>query len=227
MILKNLSIDTKLIGNYFYFAADTIYFDLYGKALALSLLRHAPWAKIHVHLYNSSDEQRDWCNIKGISLTEENIEIAHPEFRTLCACIRFIRVAEIFDASARIISFDCDVIANNPIPRELFIKETEESGVTIRKGGKSLASSIAFGLDDFRDEYRQRLLDQFEKDNIYWFLDQDVLDKMKSENKIRPLGTNWNSTKMTPDRMIWTAKGTLKNDKTQYVDLLTYYNSLL
>lgn len=226
MILPTLYVTPRLIGNFFYFAADSNYFDLYGKALALSLIKHAPWANIHVHLYNSTPHQIEWCTNKRISVTEESIQIDHPEFRTLCACIRFIRVPEIFDASARIVSFDCDVIANNSIPRELFMKETEESGITIRKGGKSLASSVAFGLDDFRNEYRQRLLDQFDKDNIYWFLDQDVLDHMKSENKIRPLSPSWNSTKMTSDRMIWTAKGTLKTQKKQYIDLLTFYNSL-
>jgi hypothetical protein len=226
MILANLPITQKLFGKFFYFAADSKYFELYGKALALSLLRHAPWASIHVHLYNPTIEQINWCDKKNVSFTKETIDPTNPEFKTLCACIRFIRIAEIFDQSSKIISFDCDVIANNLIPEEIFLQDTAASGITIRKGGKSLASAISFGLDNFRNEYRKRLLSHFEKDEIYWFLDQDVLDTMMLESPLRQLSPVWTSTKMTPDRMIWTAKGDRKDANVQYTDLLKYYNNL-
>jgi hypothetical protein len=226
MILENLKIIEKQAGNFFYFAADSKYFDAYGKALALSLLKHAPWAKVHVHLYNPSPDQRIWCDQRKISFTEDIIDESNPEFRTLCACIRFIRISEIFDQSARVISFDCDVIANNTIDKDIFFEDTETSSITIRKGGKSLASAISFGLDTFRDEFRKRLLNHFEKDEIYWFLDQDVLDAMMRESPLRQLNPAWTSTKMTPDRMIWTAKGDRKNANVQYVNLLKYYNTL-
>jgi hypothetical protein len=226
MILPNLSITQKLSGKFFYFAADTKYFELYGKALALSLLRHAPWANVHVHLYNPTIEQKNWCNTKNVSFTEEIIDLLNPEFKTLCACIRFIRITEIFDQSSKIISFDCDVIANNTISEEIFLQDTTASGITIRKGGKSLASAISFGPDNFRNEYRKRLLNHFEKDEVYWFLDQDVLDAMMLERPLRQLSPAWTSTKMTPDRMIWTAKGDRKDANVQYTDLLKYYNTL-
>lgn len=226
MILKKLNQRCLLAGNFFYFAADSKYFDLYGKALSLSLLRHASWSKIHVHLYNPTDLQKEWCNLKNISFTEEELDEQHPEFKTLCACIRFLRIPEIFHDDSRIISFDCDVIANNYIPKEKFLLDTNSSGITIRKGGKSLASTIAFGPDNFRYLYRNKLIEEFEKENIYWFLDQDILDKLHSESPLRSVSLDWTSTKMTPDRMIWTAKGDRKNDKIQYVNLLKYYNSL-
>ena len=85
MILPNLSITQKLSGKFFYFAADTKYFELYGKALALSLLRHAPWANVHVHLYNPTIEQKTWCEIRNISFSVEIIDVAAKEFNTLCA----------------------------------------------------------------------------------------------------------------------------------------------
>jgi hypothetical protein len=106
MILPSLNIPARLTGNFFYFAADSKYFDLYGKALALSLLQHAPWAKVHVHLYNPTDKQLEWCSQKNISYTNELLDVDDKEFNTLCACIRFIRIPEIFDPAAKIISFD-------------------------------------------------------------------------------------------------------------------------
>lgn len=226
MVLSNLSVTNQLSGNFFYFAADTIYFNLYGQALALSLLKHAPWANVHVHLYNPTEPQKSWCREKNVSFTEETIDTDHPEFNTLCACIRFIRIPEIFSPTARILSFDCDVIANNNIPIEKFMASTNTSQVTIRKGNKSLASAISFGNDQFRDEYREQLLFHFNKDQIYWFLDQDILDRMMQEGKIQQLSSEWTSTKMTPDRMIWTAKGARKTENIQYVNLLDYYNSI-
>jgi len=227
MILRPLEVSPRLTGNFFYFAADSKYFDLYGKALALSLLQHAPWSKVHVHLYNPTNDQLDWCDQKTVSYSQELIDVNNKEFNTLCACIRFIRIPEIFEPSARIISFDCDVIANKLIPLAKFIEATDTSKITIRKGGKSLASAISFGLDDFRNRYSGRLTESFKQNNIYWFLDQDILDSMMIEKPISKLSSEWTGTKMTPDRMIWTAKGSRKHENEQYVNLLNFYNSQL
>jgi hypothetical protein len=225
MILPSLNIPARLTGNFFYFAADSKYFDLYGKALALSLLQHAPWAKVHVHLYNPTDKQLEWCSQKNISYTNELLDVDDKEFNTLCACIRFIRIPEIFDPAAKIISFDCDVIANKTIPLIKFLEATNISKITIRKGGKSLASAISFGDDDFRNTYSTRLQESFKQGNIYWFLDQDILDAMMIEKSIPRLSSEWTGTKMTPERMIWTAKGSRKHENEQYVNLLNFYNS--
>lgn len=223
MNISPLHNQIKLSGNCFYFAADNIYFDLYGKALALSLLDRAPWSKIHVHFYNQTIEQKDWCERKNISYSNDIIDRDNPEFRTLCACIRFIRIPEIFEQSARIIAFDCDVIAKNIIPKEKFIEDTKVSKVTLRKGNRSLASAITFGNDNFRNDFRDRLLKNFEIDNIYWFLDQDVLDEMLQEEKVATMRSDWGGTKMLDGQMIWTAKGDRKISRAQYQQLIDYY----
>lgn len=223
MNISPLHNQIKLSGNCFYFAADNIYFDLYGKALALSLLDRAPWSKIHVHFYNQTIEQKDWCERKNISYSNDIIDRNNLEFRTLCACIRFIRIPEIFEQSARIIAFDCDVIAKNIIPKEKFIEDTKISKVTLRKGNRSLASAITFGNDNFRNDFRDRLLKNFEIDNIYWFLDQDVLDEMLQEEKVATMRSDWGGTKMLDGQMIWTAKGDRKISRAQYQQLIDYY----
>ena len=223
MKLDNLKIDKKLTGNFFFFAADNVYFDLYGKVLALSLLKHASWSKIHVHFYNQTSEQAAWCDKKGITHTNEVLDKNHLEFRTLCACIRFIRIPEIFEDTAKILSFDCDVIANKTIPQEKFLEDTSKSKVTLKKGNRALASTVTFGDDNFRHEFRERLVHHFSIDNIYWFLDQDVLDEMIKENRLGTMFLEWTGTKMTPDRMIWTAKGDRKISRVQYQQLIDYY----
>lgn len=223
MKLEPLNIENKLVGNYFYFAADEIYFNLYGKALILSLQDRAPWAGIHVHFYNQTEEQKDWCKLKNISSSNDIIDRNNLEFRTLCACIRFIRIPEIFDQNSKIMAFDCDVIAKNVIPEEKFLEDTDKSKVTLRKGNRSLASAISFGNDNARNILRDKLLQNFEMDNIYWFLDQDIMDQMLSEKSLFPMTTEWTGTKMTDRQMIWTAKGQRKNSKGQYQELINYY----
>jgi hypothetical protein len=223
MKIQNLDIKKKLDGNYFFFAADNVYFDLYGKALALSLKKHAPWANIHVHFYNQTTEQAKWCDRKNISYTNDFLDKSHPEFRTHCACLRFVRIPEIFESSARILAFDCDVIANNTIPREKFLQDTEISRVTLKKGNRALASTVTFGPDNFRNDFRDRLMHNFSIGNVYWFLDQDILDDLIRENKLGTMFLEWTGTKMTPTQMIWTAKGERKNSKPQYQALINKY----
>ena len=48
---------------------------------------------------------------------------------------------------------------------------------------------------------------------------------MMIEKTIPQLSSEWTGTKMTPDRMIWTAKGSRKHENEQYVNLLNFYNS--
>jgi hypothetical protein len=55
--------------------------------------------------------------------------------------------------------------------------------------------------------------------------EQDILDQMMIEGSIPQLSSEWTGTKMTPDRMIWTAKGSRKHENEQYVNLLNFYNS--
>lgn len=226
MQLSIINGNLNLSGKFFYFAADTIYFDLYGKGLSLSLKNKAPWSQVHVHLFNPSEEQLKWCKSKKISFTFESVDISDDEKRkTYYACVRFIRIPEIFNDSSNILSLDCDQLANKNIPEIKFDQDTSISKVTVKKNGRALASAIGFGKDNFRHEYRNRLLSEFENDNIYWFLDQDILDQLISERKVETMGFDWTGTKMTENQMMWTAKGERKNSKQQYVDLLNYYNA--
>lgn len=227
MILPNIQGQRELSGKYFFFAADKNYFDLYGKPLAMSLKIKAPWAKVHTHLYNPTPEQINWCESKSISYTYEQVDENYQEFKTYCACVRFIRIPEIFKDNSRVIAFDCDVIANKEIPENKFIEDTNISKVTVKKNKRALASAITFGPDKFRHEYSNRLRSSFEKDNIYWFLDQDVLDEMIEKNLVQIMGFDWTGTKMTDHQMIWTAKGERKNSKEQYVKLLEFYRSII
>jgi hypothetical protein len=88
---------------------------------------------------------------------------------------------------------------------------------------RALSSTVTFGNDEFRNEFRKRLLHHFSRDNIYWFLDQDLLDELIRENHLGTMFLEWTGTKMSPNQMIWTAKGERKNSKPQYQALIEKY----
>ena len=88
-----------------------------------------------------------------------------------------------------------------------------------------MASAITFGNDSFRNDFRDLLLKNFKIDNIYWFLDQNVLDDMIQEEKVATMESNndWAGLKMQNTQMIWTAKGDKKTSKEQYQQLIDFY----
>ena len=45
-----------------YAAADTVYFDLYARALIVSASRNMPHLGVHIHIYNPTEAQISWAN---------------------------------------------------------------------------------------------------------------------------------------------------------------------
>lgn len=229
MLLPPLQKGTKLPSKGFYFGCDNTYFELYGKALALSISKYAPWANVHVHLFNPDSNQLEWCNRQNnITYSWEDIENISDEIKaTYFACVRFIRIPQIFQHDVALISFDCDMLMNNTVNEDFFDNQTQSSKVTCKpKNGDSLASSIIFGIDNFREEYSNLLLEEFKKNNIYWFLDQHILDMLVSKNKVDTMGFEWTGLKMNKDELMWTAKGNKKNSKEQYINAVNMYNNI-
>jgi len=222
MMLGEISGDVDLKGKFFYFAADGLYFNDYGKSLILSLRKYAPWAKIHCHLYNPKKIDLIWCNVSRVSTTRESVDIDHQEFKTLCACIRFIRIPEIFSRKSKIISLDCDMIATKLISESEFDTDTEHSKVFVRKTGYPLASSVTFGDDSAREIFADRLKIEFEKNNIYWYLDQTVLESLVQEKTFQPMDGKWSNYDLDDRGFLWAAKGDRKKSNKYVLEKQKY-----
>lgn len=224
MILPKIEGHTNITYDGFYFAADSVYLDLYGKALVMSLKDHAPWSNIHVHIFNPSADQLAWCVSNNITYTYETVDTSIDELRTYYACVRFIRVPEIFNNTTRIISLDCDGIVIKTVTKEMFDADTVVSKVLWReKHQMSLASSVFYGPDTFRIKYANKLKTYFENDSFKWFLDQNIMDEMlKDQEVLATTNRNWGNSKIKKDTLIWTAKGDKKLNK-EFQDLLEKY----
>jgi hypothetical protein len=57
---------------FIYAAADTKYFDFYGRALVNSVLQNTPYG-IHLHLYDPTDKQLEFCSRPRVTVTWETL----------------------------------------------------------------------------------------------------------------------------------------------------------
>ena len=55
----------------FYCSSDTVYFNNWTKLFILSAKQYAPWAHIHVHIFDSIESDYDWCKKNNISISSE------------------------------------------------------------------------------------------------------------------------------------------------------------
>lgn len=61
---------------FIYAAADSVYFDQYAKPLINSVITNTPDFGIHIHIYNPSLDQIEFCQMKEqVSYTFENIDL--------------------------------------------------------------------------------------------------------------------------------------------------------
>ncbi len=72
MILPPMQGSFQQLGFFIYAAADSRYFDLYGRALINSVLLNTDYG-IHIHLYDPTDQQLEFCSRPRISVTWENL----------------------------------------------------------------------------------------------------------------------------------------------------------
>jgi hypothetical protein len=200
----------------FYCPSDTVYFNTWTKLFIKSTKKHAPWAHIHVHIFDGTDEDIKWCIQNQISVTTEvtpdeysnNIESK----KAFWVNTRFIRITELFEDSVSIIAIDSDSLFNKDLLEDQFDSDLKSSWVTVRgENNASLGSAVGFGPDNSRYILREKLLNY--KNNFRWFLDQNILDQMINEKQISMMDLRYSDFYTQPNSFIWTGKGDRKFKK--------------
>lgn len=227
-------------------AADSIYFEEHGKALINSVLQNTNYS-IHVHLYNPTVEQIEWCARPKVTATYEYINTDSFSYiamtllnksafenhrvkqmvdkgklyginhmiqiveKSYYACARFIRLPEIINHRSTCLAIDVDGIVREQFSMEL--PDDHDLYLYRKASGEHLAGAMLFNYNsmDFFHEYAAVLRENIVNDNLYWFLDQVVLDELlkKYEYGLLPLGyIDW---EMNDDSHIWSAKGKRKH----------------
>ena len=153
--------------------------------------------------------------------------IAERLRKTYYACVRFIRLQEIFNESTAVFSADVDAVVRQQIPPldntyDFYIHHITGSKARFLAGGLWLNSVP--GSSKFLQDYASRLRTSIEQDYIYWGLDQDLLDPMMPNYNHGHLPIGYIDWNMKPDSYVWTAKGkrkdleVFKTEKLKYKD---------
>ena len=244
-LLGNLDQDKFFI----YAAADSIYFDLHAKPLINSIVANTPEYGVHIHIYNPSQEQINFCRShQSVTCTYENPndndfqhaadywltrggltnerqeqmfkkgqKLGRDELlklirQTYYACARFIRLAELLRPGQRCLSIDVDGLVRNKFsdqlgPQDFYLYEKPKDGTHL--AGALLFNGTA-GAHSFLQEYANRLREDIDKDELYWFLDQLILDELVPKYHKGLLPMSYIDWAMRGDSAIWSAKGKRK-----------------
>jgi hypothetical protein len=132
--------------------------------------------------------------------------------QTYYACGRFVRLAELLRPGQRCLSIDVDGLVRRPFVDQL---GTEDFYLYEKpKDGTHLAGAILFngtaGSHEFLHEYAKRLRSSMDQDDLYWFLDQFILDQLVPKYHKGVLPMSYIDWAMREESAIWSAKGKRK-----------------
>jgi len=132
--------------------------------------------------------------------------------QTYYACVRFVRLAELLRPGQRCLSIDVDGLVRGRFVDQL---GTEDFYLYEKpKDGTHLAGALLFngtaGSHNFLQEYAQRLRTSINEHDLYWFLDQIILDQVVPKYHKGLLPMSYIDWAMRDDSAIWSAKGKRK-----------------
>jgi hypothetical protein len=157
----------------------------------------------------SNDRQRQ-MHKKGQKLGRD--ELLKLIRQTYYACGRFTRLAELLRPGQRCLSIDVDGLVRKPFTDQLGTKDFYLYEKP--KDGTHLAGAILFngtaGSHEFLQEYAKRLRSSMDQDDLYWFLDQLILDQLVPTYHKGLLPMSYIDWAMREESAIWSAKGPRK-----------------
>lgn len=149
----------------------------------------------------------------------ENIEkIQHELLKTYYACTRFVRLSELLAKPTYVIMLDTDSLVRNKfdlLSKEYDIHIYEKTHMSHVRYKQHLASTIFYtgteGSYDLIQDHAQLILEEYNNDTFYWFLDQETLDVAIQKYSKKPLPLSFVDFEMKDASNIWCAKGPRKN----------------
>jgi len=231
------------IGPFIYAACDSDYFAEFGQEFINSIQQHTLFGiHIHVFNPTQSQLDfcrarnvsvtyelvpLDWFVSMPVDrLTPKQLERTHTAMeksndqsiaerlrKTYYACVRFIRLQEVFSGTTTVFAADIDAVVRSAIPtltvHDFYIHHITGKKARFLAGGLWLNSTGSSAK--FLQEYADSLRSSIEQDYIYWGLDQDVLDPIVPRYQYGNLPIEYIDWDMKKDSYVWTAKGQRKD----------------
>jgi hypothetical protein len=209
--LQNLS--TKINQTGFMICGDSNYFHHWIKTLYLSIQKHAPWAHIHFHLFDPSEQDIKWMQQRDCTFTWENIPPEHLatdlERVLYLGAARYMRVREIYTDDTVLINQDADSLMVRDLPKDEFLKSLDRSWVptALKREQLSLCSAFGVGPDDTRHIICERYSAVYGTPEWIFAYDQRAVDRMIAAGEIGTMDLRYTDFKFSDSSYIWTGKG--------------------
>ena len=133
--------------------------------------------------------------------------------QTYYACARFVRLAELLHPGQRCLSIDVDGLVRGDFDVDLGAEDFYLYEKP--KDGTHLAGAILFNGQPqsyaFLQEYATVLKTNIEQNELYWFLDQVILDQLVPKYRKGLLPMSYIDWAMKEGSPIWSAKGKRKD----------------
>jgi hypothetical protein len=203
---------TKVNRKGFYLACDHVYFETLAKTFVVSAEQHAPWAHVHLHLFDGTEQDIVWATQHSCSVSTESTPAKYhtdESRRGYWVNMRFVRLPELYEDATPVISIDADSVFARSLAEEQFDLEMQHSWVTTAKkrAQRSLGSAVGFAADSARHRLREALLDL---PDLAWYQDQIEMDKLLDQGIFVSMDQRYSDFKMINTSYIWTGKGDRK-----------------
>jgi hypothetical protein len=166
---------------------------------------------------HSWQTRNNFVNDRQNQMFKKSHKLTGEEFTNLIkatyyACMRFTRLAQLMRPGQRCLELDVDGLVRGPFDTNL--GEADFYLYEKPKDGTHLAGAILFngkaGTHDFLQAYGQAIRTAIEQDDIYWFLDQIILDQLVPQYRKGFLPMSYIDWAMREESAIWSAKGKRK-----------------
>ena len=197
---------------------DTMYFNQLGKTFYKSVQVHSPWAQVHFHIFDATNDDVRWAKQqKNCSVTHEVTPAEYnknlEQRRAYWSNMRWVRVNDVYHDSTPVIDIDADCVMVKDLSQQQFLDDLTSSWVPTapKREQLSLASAVGFAPDQARKRLTELLLNIKNNGTLTWADDQRMLDVMIQENSINKFDLRYTDYKFRDTSYIWTGKGERKN----------------
>jgi len=163
-------------------------------------------------------KRKEFANDRQIQMFKKSQTLGIPEFQQLInntyyACMRFVRLAEILSSETTCLSLDVDGLVRSGFSMDL--PEQDIYCYEKPKDGTHLAGALLFqphqGSRQFLYDYAKLIRESIIEGDLYWFLDQVILDQLIPQYRKGLLPMSYIDWAMRPGSAIWSAKGRRKD----------------
>lgn len=211
-------------------ACDAKYFVEHAPAFIASANKIGK--DVHIHVYDSNnDSGKYFTNIKyyqdlDIKLTAS---VSTPvqqfsnfdEYRTYCACMRFIVLPELLKSAKKVLTLDIDclLMKDFEFPEEsvaYFPREPITGTVGWENQGTRVAAGAVY-FDERAIDLTEKVRDRIIEGPLKWFLDQIALSEVLTDVPAHHFDGEFMDWEFKEGTTIWTGKGPRKYDNPTYV----------